>query len=53
MNYLYLMTDILYIKVRDDNRVLSKSYYTALGITDDGDCKIIGSMIQKEENDDI
>ena len=32
-NYPYLMTDVLYIKVREDNRVLSKSCHIAIGIT--------------------
>ena len=32
-NYPYLMTDVLYIKVREDNRVLSKSCHIAVGIT--------------------
>ena len=34
-NYPYLMTDVLYIKIREDNRVLSKSCHIAIGITED------------------
>ena len=51
-NYPYLMTDVLYIKIREDNRVLSKSCHIAIGITEDGDREIIGFMIQSEESDD-
>ena len=51
-NYPYLMTDVLYIKVREDHRVLSKSCHIAVGITKDGDREIIGFMIQNEESDD-
>ncbi|MGO4943117.1 IS256 family transposase [Ruoffia tabacinasalis] len=50
-NYPYLMTDVLYIKVREENRVLSKSCRIAIGITKDGDRGIIGFMIQNEESD--
>jgi len=51
-NYPYLMTDVLYIKVREDHRVLSKSCHIAIGITEGGDREIIGFMIQNEESDD-
>ena len=51
INYPYLMTDVLYIKIREDNRVLSKSCHIAIGITKDGDREIIGFMIQNEESD--
>ena len=51
-NYPYLMTDVLYIKVREDHRVLSKSCHIAIGITKEGDREIIGFMIQNEESDD-
>ena len=46
------MTDILYIKIREDNRALSKSCHIAIGITEDGDREIISFMIQNEESDD-
>lgn len=48
----YLMTDVVYIKIREDNRVLSKSCHIAIGIMEDGDREIIGFMIQNEESDD-
>ena len=49
-NYPYL-TDVLYIKVREENRVLSKSHI-AIGITKDGDREIIGFMIQSGESEE-
>lgn len=48
----YLMTDLVYIKIREDNRVLSKSCHIAIRMTEDGDREIIGFMIQNEESDD-
>ena len=51
-NYPYLMTDVLYIKVRENHRVLSKSCHIAIGITENGDREIIGFMIQNEESED-
>ncbi|BDP68372.1 hypothetical protein EfmAA55_28010 (plasmid) [Enterococcus faecium] len=51
-NYPYLMTDVLYInfiKVREENRVLSKSCHIAIGITKD---EIIGFMIQSGESEE-
>lgn len=36
IDYPYLMTDVLYLKVRENHRVLSKSCHIAIGITDDG-----------------
>lgn len=50
-NYPYLMTDVLYLKVRETHRVLSKSCHIAIGITDDGDREVLGFMIQNEESD--
>ena len=52
MNYPYLMTDVLYLKVREDHRVLSKSWHSAIGITEDGEREVIGFMIQNEAIDD-
>src|SRR5699024_3805757 len=51
-NYPYVMTDVLYIKVREDHRVLSKICHIAIGITTDGEREIIGFMIQNEESDE-
>ena len=47
-----LTTDVLYIKVREENRVLSKSCHIAIGITKDGDREIIGFMIQSGESEE-
>src|SRR5690625_217601 len=35
--YPYVMTDVLYIKVREDARVVSKSCHIAIGINEQGD----------------
>ncbi len=51
-NYPCLMTDVIYIKVREENRVLSKSYHIAMGISNDGVREILGFMIQNEESED-
>lgn len=51
-NYPHLMTDVLYIKVREENRVLSKSCHIAIGIRNDGVREILGFMIQNEESED-
>ena len=51
-NYPYVMTDVLYLKVREDHRVLSKSCHIAIGITEDGEREVIGFMIQNEESED-
>ena len=47
----YLITDVLYIKVREDHRLVSKSYHIAIGITEQGDREIIGLMIQNGESE--
>src|SRR5690625_300332 len=47
----YIVTDVLYIKVRDDNRVVSKSCHIAIGINEEGHREIIGFMIQDGENE--
>ena len=51
-NYPYVMTDVLYLKVRENHRVLSKSCHIAIGITEDGEREVIGFMIQNEESED-
>src|SRR5699024_9209081 len=47
----YIGTDVLYIKVREDRRVVSKSYHVAIGISESGDREIIGLMIQDGESE--
>ena len=47
----YLMTDVLYIKVREKSSTL-KSCHIAIGITKDGDREIIEAMIQSGESEE-
>ena len=49
--YPYVMTDVLYIKVREDTRVVSKSCHIAIGINEQGDREIIGLMIENGESE--
>lgn len=51
-SYPYVMTDVLYIKIRENHRVMSRSYHIAIGITKDGEREIIGFMIQNKESDE-
>lgn len=48
----FVMVDVLYIKVREEHRVVSKSCHIALGITAEGEREIIGLMIQNGESED-
>lgn len=48
----FIMVDVLYIKVREEHRVVSKSCHIALGITAEGEREIIGLMIQNGESDE-
>src|SRR5699024_6638348 len=47
----YIVTDVLYIKVREDRRVVSKSCHDAIGISESGNREIIGIMIQDGESE--
>lgn len=51
ISYPFLMTDVLYIKVRVDHRVVSKSCHIALGINEQGNREIIGLMIQNGKSE--
>ncbi len=51
-SYPYLMVDVLFIKVRENHRVVSKSCHVAIGITEDGDREIIGFLIQDTESEE-
>mgnify|MGYP001945223769 CR=1 FL=1 len=42
----YNLTDVVYIKVREKNRVVSKSFHIAIGINNDGYREMIDLMIQ-------
>jgi len=48
----YIMTDVIYIKIREHRRVVSKSCHIAVGISEDGEREIIGFMIQDNESDE-
>lgn len=48
----YLMTDVLYIKVRENRRVVSKSVHIAIGIDSKGFKNIIGFMISDSESEE-
>lgn len=47
----YVVTDVLYIKVREAGRVISKSCHIAIGISEDGSREIIGFMILNGESE--
>lgn len=46
------MTDVLYIKVRENHRVGSKSCHIAIGISDDGHREILGFLITDRESEE-
>lgn len=52
VSYPFLMIDVLFIKVREDHHVLSKSCHIALGITGDGRREVLGHMIGDGERED-
>src|SRR5699024_3286084 len=43
--------DVLYIKVREETRVVSKSCHIAIGINEQGDREVIGLMIENGESE--
>lgn len=49
-SYPYLMVDVLFVKVRENHRVVSKSCHVAIGITDEGNREIIDFLIQDTES---
>lgn len=48
----YLYVDAMYIKVRENNHVVSKAVYLAQGVNDDNKREIIGFTISDEESTD-
>lgn len=50
--YPYIIADVIYLKVRQDNKVVSKSCHIAIGIANDGKRQILGFLIQDEESED-
>lgn len=49
-NYRYLFLDAMYIKVREYDKVVSKTVYIALGVNDEGKREIIGLKISQAES---
>lgn len=47
----YLMTDVLYIKIRENHRVISKAVHIAIGIDSKGFKNILGFMISDSESE--
>lgn len=45
----YVMVDVLFIKVRENGRVISKSCHVAIGISEDGRREVIGFLVQDGE----
>jgi transposase-like protein len=50
--YPYLMTDVIYIDVRENGKVISKSCHIAVGVSEKGTREILGFMIQGGESED-
>ena len=48
----YLMTDVLYIKVRENHRIVSKAVHIAIGIDSKGFKNILGFMISDSESEE-
>lgn len=48
----YVMTDVIYIKVREDRRVKSKAVHIAIGIDTKGFKNILGFMISNSESEE-
>jgi len=48
--YPYLMVDVIYIKVRENHRVVSKSCHIAVAINSDGNREILGFLITDSES---
>ncbi|WP_099320830.1 IS256 family transposase [Anaerococcus sp. Marseille-P3625] len=49
--YPYIIVDAVYIKVRENNRVVSKARYIAIGITEKGNREIIGLDLSDSESE--
>ena len=43
--YPYLMVDVIYLKVREEERVISKSCHIAIGFSQEGGRKVLGFLI--------
>ncbi len=49
--YPYIIVDVVYIKVRENNRVVSKACHFAIGITEKGNREIIGLDLSASESE--
>ncbi|AQL55576.1 IS256 family transposase [Abyssicoccus albus] len=49
-NYQYLYVDAMYIKVRENHKVVPKAVYIAQGVTENGYRELIGFKISEEES---
>lgn len=52
LKYPYLLVDVIYIKVRENHRVVSKACHIAIGINEEGRREIIGFKISEKESED-
>lgn len=50
-SYSYLMVDVMYIKVREEQKVVSKSCHIAIGFSQEGSREILGFLIQEGESE--
>ncbi|WP_105301761.1 IS256 family transposase [Anaerococcus marasmi] len=51
IKYPYLIVDVVYIKVRENNRVVSKACHIAIGINEKGNREIIGLDLSSSESE--
>ena len=51
VKYPYLIVDVVYIKVRENNRVVSKACHIAIGINEKGNREIIGLDLSSSESE--
>ena len=50
--YPFIFSDVLYIKVRENRRVVSKAFHVVLGINEDGERELLGFSISDIESYD-
>ena len=52
IDYPFLFSDVLYLKVREDKRVVSKAFHLVLGISSQGQREVLGFRIGNTESND-
>jgi putative transposase len=52
MQFNYIYTDAMYIKVRENDRVVSKAVYIALGVNEENKREVIGLKVDHVESED-